>query len=1050
MRLPFLLVDDSFKRRSELAAAFEAMGRTVETATSLAEARARIHQARWSGVVAELDLPDGDGAELVRAVRERAEERRVFCVFVSERAGLPERRRVLAADADDVVSRPFSPPLLAARLMSLVERPGRLPSPSAHKVLLVSDRAHGVATVEEALATAGYDVRCASSVDDALRIAAVERPDGLVVKDGPLDAAALVVRIRLDGALRHLPCVLLTSPDDPGASLRALESGADARVNADGDPEVLLARLRSLIRARSPDPAASSLYGPKRLLVVGGDLPRSDEVRRELLPIAYDVVVAEDVKEAVALVGLQRVDGVVASEAACRALRAVPAVGAVPLFALVRSDRRRDVLAALEKGADDALPRSAPGELLRAQVRALLRRHLLDEELDRRVEEDHLREIDAAEARLHQQLAEHRAQLLSDLERKNAELVQARAEAERQSQFKSRFLASMSHELRTPLNAILGFAELLQQGVVGPLGDKQRDYVNHILVGARDLLALVNDILDLSKIDAGRMELSCSFVALPVVVEAVIGVIQPIADRSGVALETDLDPELPPIWADPMRLKQVLYNLLSNGIKFTPRGGKVRISARRAGPNLRLDVSDNGVGISEDDIPRLFREFEQLLPITSDRPAGTGLGLALTQRLVRLHGGDVTVESRVGQGSTFTVTLPIVRRAQPANFFAERQREGAEPRVLVVEEDSVAAERVAEHLHAVGFRVVFAREPREVKHRLETLRPALILLNPLIGGGDGWRIMERLRAAVGMETTPIVALTFAPDRNRGFLLGVDEFVSDSAPVAAVLAALERVGAPRRRLSDLRLLAVGAGGRVFENTVAELMAAGSRITRTIALGSAIDFPRLDVILVEIASTLASGSAALVDGLTAARAAAVPVIATIDAERIRQVRGWREDFLQVAARDPLRPDHLIRSVKQALGGALFGGSRADARTGLPSAEALDEVLERACERAAREGRRVALFEARLRGSFEAAPAVCVGKLRARIRPGDFLAVTRDGHVALVVYDPSDAAIPAIADRFASLLREVLGIEVAAVHTRLLPAAEGRADSLTRAEG
>ena len=246
-----------------------------------------------------------------------------------------------------------------------------------------------------------------------------------------------------------------------------------------------------------------------------------------------------------------------------------------------------------------------------------------------------------------------------ELERKNQELEQERKRVEQESRAKSIFLAGMSHELRTPLNAIIGFSELLTHGTAGPLNERQQEFVGHVLVSGRHLLTLVNEVLDLSKVEAGRMQLERAWTAISGLVRAVCGVVAPLAAKQGVALVIDAPDDLPSISCDPVRIKQVLYNLLSNAIKFTPAGGRVSLVASRSATHITLAVTDTGIGIAERDLPRLFREFEQLSPAAGTKPEGTGLGLALTQRLMALHGGTVSVTSQVGTGSTFTAHLPI-------------------------------------------------------------------------------------------------------------------------------------------------------------------------------------------------------------------------------------------------------------------------------------------------------------------------------------------------------------------------------------------------------
>jgi len=251
----------------------------------------------------------------------------------------------------------------------------------------------------------------------------------------------------------------------------------------------------------------------------------------------------------------------------------------------------------------------------------------------------------------------------------NDELGRLYKELESASRHKSEFLASMSHELRTPLNAVIGFSQVLRQQMFGELNEKQVEYVDDILSSGQHLLNLINDILDLAKVEAGRMELQPAAFALPETLRNAMAMVRERATRQDVTLAVQIDDSVGEIEADERKVKQILFNLLSNAVKFTPAGGTVTLAARTDGSRAIISVRDTGVGISPEEQARIFEDFYQLAPGMTQE--GTGLGLALTKRLVDLHGGELTVESTPGAGSTFTVQLPLQRiEPRPAPEFA--------------------------------------------------------------------------------------------------------------------------------------------------------------------------------------------------------------------------------------------------------------------------------------------------------------------------------------------------------------------------------------------
>jgi signal transduction histidine kinase len=245
----------------------------------------------------------------------------------------------------------------------------------------------------------------------------------------------------------------------------------------------------------------------------------------------------------------------------------------------------------------------------------------------------------------------------------NARLFHEIADKSRQleaaSRHKSEFLANMSHELRTPLNAVIGFSEVLLQRMFGELNDKQDEYLKDIYASGQHLLSLINDILDLSKIEAGRMELAPAPFHLPTALENAVTLVKERASRHGIALQLDIDPRLGELVGDERKVKQVLLNLLSNAVKFTPEGGRISLKASRRDGAVEISVTDTGIGIAPEDQVAVFEEFRQVGSDETRKQEGTGLGLTLAKKFVELHGGQIWVESQLGRGSTFTFTLHL-------------------------------------------------------------------------------------------------------------------------------------------------------------------------------------------------------------------------------------------------------------------------------------------------------------------------------------------------------------------------------------------------------
>ena len=248
-------------------------------------------------------------------------------------------------------------------------------------------------------------------------------------------------------------------------------------------------------------------------------------------------------------------------------------------------------------------------------------------------------------------LAIQNARLFREIEDKSRQIEAA-------NRHKSEFLANMSHELRTPLNAIIGFSEVLQEKLFGELNEKQAEYTDDILSSGRHLLSLINEILDLSKVEAGRMELELAKFDLPLAIDNARTFVRERVTKHGIKLDVTIDERLGEYVGDERKIKQILLNLLSNAVKFTPEGGRISINARQINGSVQISVTDTGIGIAPEDQARIFEEFRQVGTDHVHKSEGTGLGLTLAKKFVELHGGTIWVESEVGKGSTFTFTLP--------------------------------------------------------------------------------------------------------------------------------------------------------------------------------------------------------------------------------------------------------------------------------------------------------------------------------------------------------------------------------------------------------
>ena len=375
-------------------------------------------------------------------------------------------------------------------------------------------------------------------------------------------------------------------------------------------------------------------------------------------------------------------------------------------------------------------------------------------------------------------------------------LLQARRDAESANSAKSDFLANMSHELRTPLNAIIGYSEMLEEDAVDREATEAVTDLRRIRAAGHHLLALINDVLDLSKIEAGKMDLHLESFDLRSAIDAVASTVSPLIEKNGNVLAVALDGDLGTIHADVTRVRQVLFNLLSNASKFTERGTITLAGARRADGNaewIELTVRDTGIGMTPEQLGRLFNAFAQAETSTAKKYGGTGLGLVISRMFCEMMGGTITVTSEAGVGTAFTVRLPVEvadPSAAPIPVVASEGK-GAAGTVLVIDDDPATRDLLGRMLARDGYRVLQAANGAAGLALARTHRPDVITLDVVMPGLDGWEVLSALKEDPEVAAIPVVMLTITDDRNLGFSLGASEYLTKPIERERLVSVLSR-------------------------------------------------------------------------------------------------------------------------------------------------------------------------------------------------------------------------------------------------------------------
>lgn len=479
--------------------------------------------------------------------------------------------------------------------------------------------------------------------------------------------------------------------------------------------------------------------------------------------------------------------------------------------------------------------------------------------------------------------------MLSQIERRQQE----RDEADRRTQQKSHFLANMSHELRTPLNAIIGFSEILHGRLADRVTAKERKFIENINYSGQHLLGLVNDILDLSKIEAGHIEVSPEPLSIAQLIEAVTNLMRGVSSRKNVSLHVDIS-EMPIVWVDGVKLKQILYNLLSNAVKFSSPNGMVRVSASAIAAassplgvdSVKIAVADKGIGIDPANHDLIFQEFQQIDSALSRQIEGTGLGLALVRKLVQMHGGVIRVDSALGSGATFTIILPLDCRASSGTQLAAVEAILPSPgeRILVIEDEDEAFATIENELRGAGFLVVRARTGEEGLALAHATQPAAITLDIILPGVAGWKVLEMLKGDAKTRDIPVVIVSVVDNRELGFAFGADAYVTKPIDSTRLLDALQPL-IDRRELREPSILVINDDREVHDLVDSTVGSKGYAIEH--AWGAQEGLARAasgqpSIIVLDLTMEAMSGLETAVRIKTDPRTAHIPILALAETE------------------------------------------------------------------------------------------------------------------------------------------------------------------------
>jgi two-component system, NtrC family, sensor kinase len=651
-----LIVDDSLTVRMNLMDLLSAAGLQTVACSSVAEARQALAGDTFALVILDVLLEDGDGIELLQEIRGMPSGGATSVMMLSTETEVRDRVRGLTRGADEYVGKPYDPTYLVGRARELVRRRDDGMSSAQETIVLIDDSVTFREELKRTLEQAGYHVVVAGSGEEGLRLAEDVRPSGIIV-DGELpgiDGATFIRRIRLDAALRGLPCFLLTGSEDRSAEVRALDAGADAFAVKEENVGVILARVGAMLRSAGDQSArgtTTSLQGPKKVLAVDDSETYLQQLADALRSEGYEVILARSGEDALDLLAVQQVDCVlldllmpgIGGRETCRRVKCVPVMRDIPIIMLTAVEDREAMIEGLDAGADDYIAKSSDFDVVRARVLAQIRRKQFEDE-HRTVREQLLRaKYEASEARTALEAAESRAALVEELKFKNDELES--------------FSYSVAHDLRAPLRSIDGFSLALLEDCGENLNEDGKQYLRYVRESAQHMARLIDDLLALSRVS--RAELDRAETDLSSIARSVAERFARAAPDRQVELHL-LDQLVAN--CDSHLLTIVFENLIGNAWKFTGKRGDARIEIGATGQNPpTYFVRDNGAGFDMSYASKLFGVFQRLHSAAEFE--GTGIGLATVQRIIRRHGGRIWAEGEVGSGATFFFTLESSSRA---------------------------------------------------------------------------------------------------------------------------------------------------------------------------------------------------------------------------------------------------------------------------------------------------------------------------------------------------------------------------------------------------